>query len=206
MDGLPVQHAPFMNDDCTGCHEPHGSDYRPLLVSHQPGLCYKCHPGTEDQFAAPSHHPVGVTLRCSSCHDPHAAQYRGLIAAKDNAFCYRCHNDVAPQFEDSEHTIVLCIRCHTPHGSRYRPMLTNANPPLCLECHEAEHFDEGKNHPVRPVHYDVNARTPLTCTTSCHNPHGTERPSMLRHFSYPDDGGCLMCHAVRAGDIVGIDF
>lgn len=206
LNNLPIQHAPFMNDDCTGCHEPHGSDYRPLLIAVQPGLCYECHPGTADQFAQPSHHPVGVTLKCSSCHDPHAAQYGALLTVQNNDFCYRCHNQVQPAFAASGHTVVLCIRCHTPHGSSYTPMLRNANPPLCLECHEATHFDEGKNHPVRPVHYDVNARARLTCTSSCHNPHGTTNEFMLRYFAFPDDGGCLMCHAVLSGKIVGIDF
>lgn len=206
LDGLPVQHAPFVNDNCTGCHEPHGSDFRPLLIAVQPRLCYRCHPGIADQFSAPSHHPVGVTLRCSSCHDPHAAQYGGLLAARDNSFCYRCHSQIEPTYADSAHTVVLCIRCHTPHGSRFTPILRNANPPLCLECHEPMYFDEEPNHPVRPVHYDVNARTRLTCTSSCHDPHGSGNTAMLRHFSYPDDGGCLMCHAVTAGKIVGIDF
>lgn len=212
LSGMAVQHAPFGNDDCSSCHEPHGSDYRPLLVRAQPELCYDCHPGTADQFAARSHHPVGVTLDCSSCHDPHAADYDALITAQDNKFCSRCHNQVMTAYDGSGHSVVLCVRCHTPHGSPNIPMLRAENPPLCLECHKAEHFDESNarmatnNHPVRPTHYDVNAQGDLTCTSSCHNPHGTELNYMLRYFAFSSDGACLMCHAVLPGSIVAIDF
>lgn len=211
LDSMPVQHAPFLNDDCTGCHEPHGSDYRPLLDAEQPRLCYNCHPQIANQFARPSHHPVGLSLTCSSCHDPHAAQYPGLVTARDNQFCYQCHSQISVSYEDSAHDEVLCVRCHSPHGSSYAPILQEENPWVCFRCHSRTQFDEEpvpvvNNHPVRPRHYDVNARKPLTCTSSCHNPHGTSQNRMLRYFNFPDDGGCLMCHAVTEGNRVGIDF
>ncbi len=212
LGGLPVQHAPFLNDDCTGCHEPHGSNYRPLLDAEQPRLCYNCHPGIENQFAQASHHPVGLTLKCASCHDPHAAQYAGLLNAKDNQFCYQCHGSYEQAFAASAHDEQLCITCHTPHGSPYTPILRESNPDLCLQCHPPSGYDESSktvrrnNHPVRPTHYDVNARENLTCTSSCHNPHGTKYNTMLRYFPAPLDGNCLMCHAVTPGKRVGIDF
>jgi len=212
LDSMAVQHQPFLNDNCTGCHEPHGSDYIPLLDAPQPKLCYKCHPAIENQFAAESHHPIGVTLKCASCHDPHAAQYAGLLNARNNAFCYQCHGVIRAKYDDSGHKRKLCIDCHTPHGSSYAPILRNSNPNLCLQCHPPSGFDESSktvrrnNHPVRPSNFDVNAEKPLTCTTSCHNPHGTEYTRMLRYYNAGYDGNCLMCHAVTPGNRVGIDF
>lgn len=211
-ESMPVQHSPFVNDNCTGCHQPHGSNYRPLLNAVQPDLCYDCHPQIEDQFAQPSHHPVGVVLKCASCHDPHAAQYGALVSARDNSFCYQCHRTVQANYDGSKHRRTLCIKCHTPHGSTNTPMLLAANPEVCLQCHEATHFDERtstvyrNNHPVRPTHYDVNNQSPLTCTSSCHNPHGTKQNYMLRYFAFPTDGACLMCHAASRGNRVGIDY
>lgn len=211
-DSMPVQHVPFLNDNCTGCHEPHGSDNLPLLIAEQPGLCYRCHPSIADQFDKVSHHPVGLELTCASCHDAHAAQYDALLAAKNNDFCYGCHGEFKATFVGSKHDPALCIGCHTPHGSDFKPVLRAANPDVCLRCHEPKDFDEPrpvndyKNHPVRPTHYDVNAREDLTCTSSCHNPHGTENTKMLRYFSSPSDGSCLICHAASAGRIVGLDF
>jgi len=189
---MPVQHPPFENNDCTGCHQPHGSDYTPLLNAPQPQLCYNCHPAIKDQFAQPSHHPIGLNLTCSSCHDPHAAQYQFLINAQDNSFCYQCHGDKQALYDASAHSQNLCIRCHTPHGSQYSPILVAPNPQLCLQCHTG--LTGPNRHPVTPNFFDVHAQKGLTCTSTCHNPHGTSFDFMLRNFNFPQDGQCLQCH------------
>ncbi len=211
-----VQHNPFLYDNCTGCHEPHGSDFRPLLIDAQPDLCYMCHPGIEKDFLKPSHHPVGsIALNCSGCHNPHAANYSALLIARDNQLCYHCHTQypLPATYDGSLHwdEHILCIRCHTPHGSDFAPILTNGNPDLCLECHDRRTYDdmppdEFNNHPVRPTFYDVNAKEPLTCSSTCHDPHGTVNNSMLRYYSYPRDGNCLICHAVAPDNKVGVDY
>ncbi len=192
LSEMPVQHQPFQGDNCTGCHEAHGSDYPPLLDQPQPQLCYSCHPAIQNQFAQPSHHPIGVDLQCGSCHDPHAAQYRGLIDAQDNDFCYQCHGDKTGYYQTSAHKGTLCIKCHTPHGSQYAPILVESNPDLCLNCHPDL---EGTNkHPVRPVFFDVHAKKGLTCSSSCHDPHGTKYDFMLKGYPPDLDGICLQCH------------
>lgn len=210
----PVQHHPFLYDNCTGCHEPHGSDYTPLLIEYQPGLCYRCHQGIKYDFLKPSHHPVGtVKLNCADCHNPHAADYPALLSAKNNAMCYQCHRAaIQTTYDRSAHFETLCVRCHTPHGSNWAPLLIKPQPEVCLQCHPASAFDEStaaerrNNHPVRPRHYDVNARKPLTCTSTCHNPHGTQHNYMLKNYDFPKDGNCLICHRVVPGKRVGIDF
>jgi predicted CXXCH cytochrome family protein len=206
----PVQHNPFLYDNCTGCHEPHGSDYTPLLISEQPGICYTCHPDISQDFLKPSHHPVGtVQLNCGDCHNPHAADYPGLISAENNAMCYQCHRvKIATSYEKSAHKETLCIRCHTPHGSNYAPLLIDRNPEVCLKCHNPDYYDaeHGNNHPARPYDFDVNAQKPLTCTSTCHNPHGTTYNYMLMNFASPFDGQCLQCHGKVGYPRVGIDF
>lgn len=192
LANMPVQHQPFLNDNCTGCHQPHGSDYTPLLNAPQPTLCYNCHPQIKDQFAQASHHPIGLNLTCSSCHDPHAAQYKFLINAQDNSFCYQCHGDKQAIYDASAHSVNLCITCHTPHGSAYAPMLVAPNPQLCLQCHAT--MDAANSHPVTPNFFDIHAQKGLTCTSTCHNPHGTTNTYMLRNFNFPQDGQCLQCH------------
>lgn len=196
LSGLPVQHQPFLYDNCTGCHEPHGSNYRPLLDAPQPKLCYKCHPGIQDQFLQPSHHPIEVKLVCSDCHQPHAANNPGLLVARDNAMCFQCHSDKEALYDASKHKNKLCIDCHTPHGSANEPLLLKRNPEVCFKCHApfGETTPGGQNHPVTPNFLDVHANKGLTCSSSCHNPHGTKYNYMLRSFYYAQDGLCLQCH------------
>jgi predicted CXXCH cytochrome family protein len=189
-----VQHNPFLLDDCTGCHEPHGANTKPLLTAEQPALCYRCHKGIQADFEKPSHHPVGtVKLVCSGCHQPHAADYEFLLTATDNSFCYQCHySTIGVTYQASRHDVNLCIRCHTPHGSVFAPLLRNRNPELCLECHDAATTGMNK-HPVGPRFYDTRGKEPLTCTSTCHNPHGTPYVRML-NYPYRKDGLCLKCH------------
>lgn len=194
-----VQHNPFQFDNCTGCHEPHGSDTKPLLISSQPEVCYRCHPEIRNDFQQPSHHPVGtVKLNCADCHNPHAADYSYLLEARDNAFCYKCHTNaignayaIKATYEQSAHRVKLCIDCHTPHGSAFAPLLRDSNPELCLGCHPA--YSDTHKHPIARRFYDSHAKQRLTCTSTCHNPHGTNNVKML-NYPYRKDGLCLECH------------
>lgn len=196
-----VQHNPFLYDNCTGCHEPHGSDFLPLLRKDQPPLCYDCHPEIKRDFEKPSHHPVGtIQLNCDDCHNPHAADYDALLAARDNEMCYQCHRTtIGVTYERSSHVDQRCVACHTPHGSTYAPILRLPNPEVCLQCHEKRRYDGKNTHPVRPVEYDTLAQKRLTCTSSCHNPHGTANNHMMRYpynnSGWGQDGLCLLCHS-----------
>ena len=67
------EHAPVV-EDCTSCHDPHGSPNRRLLQVAQPMLCLQCHslPGNRHgQAGAPNNTQriTGAALRdCVSCH------------------------------------------------------------------------------------------------------------------------------------------
>ncbi len=198
------QHHPFTYDQCTSCHGYHASRARRLLRQDEPALCYTCHPEIRADFRLASHHPVGTLLRCSSCHGPHATDYPGLLFAENNEICYRCHRvPIQATYDRSRHVDQPCWRCHTPHGSMYRPLLVMNQPELCFRCHERIGYDDRHggyyNHPVRSSFYDPVARRGLTCTSTCHNPHGTIHNYMLRHYRAPTDGNCLICHQPKYG-------
>ena len=201
-----MQHNPFVYDNCTGCHEPHSSNFMPLLLKDQPPLCYDCHPGIRNDFLQASYHPVGtIQLNCADCHNPHAADYSDLLIAQDNELCFTCHTVTPDQvvYDGSEHWTkgqLLCVDCHTPHGSAYAPILRDSNPDLCLNCHPFIQ-SYSNQHPVTPAYYDPVAKTGLTCSSTCHDPHGTQYGYMLQNFPYPLDGQCLQCHTR-----VGIDY
>ena len=192
---MTVQHQPFEQEKCTACHVPHGSDATPLLLETEPGLCYRCHPRIASEFALPSHHPLGKNLRCSDCHRVHAGKYPGLLYAKGNKMCFRCHGGINEYYDVSLHYTLECVDCHRWHGSQYSPILRKLNPPLCLDCHQPNHYYSGpRAHPTWPNYWDWVAHRPLTCTTTCHNPHGTEFKHMVRRYDPDWDGQCKQCH------------
>jgi DmsE family decaheme c-type cytochrome len=82
------EHAP-VREDCVSCHEPHGSNHKPLLTSKMPNLCWNCHFtgsghfGSGDNFStekgvttAPAGAPTGfptvnsrfIEKSCKNCH------------------------------------------------------------------------------------------------------------------------------------------
>lgn len=193
---LSVQHSPFQDEPCTSCHTPHGSDYTPLLRNPTPNLCYGCHPELGVAMQRASHHPD----TCTKCHRVHASSYEKLLVAESgNGFCYRCHASVAVHYVQSKHNVVDCLQCHRPHGSRFGALRRHAPTALCSSCHPAEDHvrfvgDGNIAHRGTPHFYDVNAAKPLTCTSSCHNPHGTQFQYMTRIFEWRQDGLCLQCH------------
>jgi DmsE family decaheme c-type cytochrome len=82
------EHAP-VREDCTSCHEPHGTNHKRLLAQKLPNLCWNCHLtgsghfGTGDNYnteqgarVAPTGAPTGYPLAgsrfveksCKNCH------------------------------------------------------------------------------------------------------------------------------------------
>ena len=59
------EHAPVV-EDCTTCHNPHGSPNRRLLQLAQPMQCLQCHSVASNMHGNP---PRGAQLRgCTNCH------------------------------------------------------------------------------------------------------------------------------------------
>jgi len=197
LSAKAVQHDPFEKGDCTGCHEPHSAPVKPLLPSAEPAFCYGCHSEIQNAFARSSHHPVGVLIDCTSCHQPHAWDYADLLLADGNEMCYMCHSDKRFPYVYTAHNQIdytarwrgACVNCHVAHGSDWGPLLANEELSLCWTCHPS--YSGKTSHPVLRRTDFPRTGGRVTCSSNCHNPHGTQYRNMLTKVP---DGLCLRCH------------
>jgi predicted CXXCH cytochrome family protein len=70
----------------------------------------------------------------------------------------------------------------------------------CTQCHKGSTgigfvgFTGSNTHWSTPEFYDQHAGKPLSCTSTCHGPHGTQFQYMMVGFPWYLDGLCLQCH------------
>jgi predicted CXXCH cytochrome family protein len=173
--GKRFLHTPVAKRECSGCHDPHTSNYGKLLASDQNKVCSTCHAAIVPE-AAKSVHRVVVEGKCRSCHDPHSANHKNNLLAAGNELCFRCHPGIQKSLTDLKrpHEPVQknCLQCHNPHASTQSGgLLTVKVPGLCRKCHDTG----GKAFASLHANYPVsNAQC-----TSCHNPHGSNREAIL---------------------------
>jgi DmsE family decaheme c-type cytochrome len=81
------EHAP-VQEDCSNCHVPHGSNYENLLIARQPYLCQQCHLGdfhVSTVYSGSGLPPDGRDQRmlgkqCMNCHvQVHGSNHPGGI-------------------------------------------------------------------------------------------------------------------------------
>jgi DmsE family decaheme c-type cytochrome len=137
-------------------------------------------------------------VACTSCHSIHRSPVpRFLLAKKQADLCYNCHTSTRAQFNmPFKHRVhegfMNCSDCHNPHGAFAPTWRMGARPRMveqalgneepCLKCH----ID--KRGPFVFEHAGVRVDG---CET-CHNPHGSTNPRLLRRptvFLL-----CLECH------------
>ena len=111
------------------------------------------------------------------------------------AGCLGCHEGYRPRrvkhphqgFEEES-----CVRCHQDHGETppKEHLPTERDMYLCYECHKKSSL--GRSHPTGATVIEEKSGKMMTCTSFCHNPHGSNYADMLR-----DDGKrelCIGCH------------
>ena len=150
-------------------------------------------------------HPVeedAPDFECGLCHIGDDTLVPRIVIADVDEVCVDCHTEQAELLASDVHADYECTRCHVLHDSVDPGLLTTTNPELCFECHPQSSYDA---HPTRPEYWDFNADAPLTCTSTCHEPHGSTHPMMLRvpygEAGTGEDYICLLCHTE-----VGIEY
>jgi DmsE family decaheme c-type cytochrome len=184
--------------------------------------CKGCH---EEAFTRFSHTKMGrlflkqprntlERLACENCHGPgkdHVDQGGGG-PGKDPKIITFARNDRTPIEQRNQ----VCLTCHAkgPHVF-WKGSAHEARDVACTGCHTvmADHSPRGQLkkaseidtcgtcHLERRAQQMRSSHMPLregkmTCT-SCHNPHGTVTPALLKENSLNDN--CYMCHTEKRG-------
>jgi DmsE family decaheme c-type cytochrome len=187
-------HPLMKSGECTGCHDPHTSSHKNLLISDVTTLCVGCHQKMVPDKARSSHKVV-VEGNCITCHNSHGSDNRFILSKSGNELCIECHNDIgspenkvrfrhAPLEKDRG-----CLSCHSPHAStRADHLLKTGVPSLCSECHKTGHATFRGRH----MNYNV---TDSRCD-SCHNPHGSNKKGLLYDEVHEPvaEKKCNACH------------
>ena len=182
---------------CKGCHEEqyqkfsHTKMGRLFLLQPRNGgerlACEKCHGPGQKHVEAGGGKGVGGMISFAK-NDPTPIEQR-------NAMCLTCHTKGNRVFwKGSAHNArdVACTNCHVVMEDRSpRSQLAMATEiETCGGCHLQKRAST-----MRTSHMPLREGK-MTCS-SCHNPHGTVTPALLKEISLNDT--CYRCHAEKRG-------
>jgi predicted CXXCH cytochrome family protein len=109
-----VVHTPARNGNCTGCHSPHASSFKKLLITDKKKICLNCHNKSVSADSKPvinmaelvenrKYLHAALTGGCMTCHLSHTSDFPKLLNAAFPAGNY------SPAIKDS---FDLCFQCH----------------------------------------------------------------------------------------------
>lgn len=145
---------PPVEESCTQCHNPHISNYPPLLIQPTNFLCKDCH-NLNFEFE----HGIIRMEGCSICHFSHGSDKKYHLKLEGNELCLSCHlfgkesdeekkmgirfpkiklnNDMLRGHPSLNHPVsgkfklekikdieLSCLSCHSPHGGKAKNLYT----------------------------------------------------------------------------------
>ena len=172
-----------MEMGCESCHQVTSENEKAsiTLVAKGGELCAMCH---EAKQASVLHDPYKDS-QCLTCHDPHTSDIRNQLRAEVNTLCTTCHTASHPNVQVSEETQrVTLLGGQSTSLESYQQAKKLVLDPSGI-----------KGHPVTGKDpRDTNAA--LNCI-SCHDPHGSQVPMLLRQATEiraANENLCLSCH------------
>jgi predicted CXXCH cytochrome family protein len=180
--------------------------------------CLTCHAGREEHNNYRRGEHWRNDIGCNDCHSPHGGGMNGPNKAGSNVFvspanaekpgfasvkmlranepqlCMQCHTETKHQFNKPFRHKVLegamkCSDCHNAHGGfeQKQARLATGADAACIKCHT------DKQGPFTFEHAPVKTEG----CASCHTPHGSANPRLLRTSSVAQL--CLECHTQDHG-------
>jgi predicted CXXCH cytochrome family protein len=114
--------------------------------------------------------------------------------------CLNCHDELANVFQHAP-AINNCSTCHAEHGQTTTQNYRLKKPvvKLCQTCHEEVSLGHAaQGHPLTGKYDPLIPENNLSCV-SCHNPHQSKMPKLIR-FDYSKETSsyqgnmCVVCH------------
>jgi predicted CXXCH cytochrome family protein len=128
--------------------------------------------------------------KCLSCHDAHLSPVQALL--KDDApACRECHEETFRRLEEERYVhgplnLGDCRLCHTVHSSAEPSLLVEPATSLCVQCHSEIAVSEGTPEELMP-----HTMIPEGKCGTCHQPHSSNHPRMMREAA---SRICYGCH------------
>ncbi len=215
LSELGKGHSPFLDGECTACHELKGDTFTTVAEGNE--LCFGCHAEKEDAVKKKKDvHGAIEAAGCTGCHDPHGTLNKRNLLQKLPDLCFQCHPDMEDHVENAKvkHGAIKtgdsCANCHNPHASDYDNLLRKESAMnLCLGCHNQPRIAaDGHTIPDIKKHLKDNPQLhgPILLDgdcTACHNSHGSNNYRMLKKafptdrytsFSVKKYALCFGCH------------
>jgi len=183
--------------------------------------CYSCHKDIKKAYLGDMHGRVftknpGSILEergCEACHGPGSAHKEAAdlfdkgqniptdidfpfrkgpdYADENNRRCLACHEKgVNMHWRGSQHEMegVGCVNCHSIHSEE-----AVDGTRVCVRCHvqKRAQLQRSSHIPIREGN--------VKCS-SCHNPHGSMGPHLLKEASVNEN--CYSCHAEKRGPLI----
>jgi predicted CXXCH cytochrome family protein len=174
--------------DCSACHDGHGSQHLALLSAPPGEQCLSCHTELATRLRHEElHRPVSQAL-CLSCHEAHGSDHAALLTAAPAEQCTSCHAEAIARVKGgSAHPPAVdgeCLSCHDPHASREPALLLGPAGSLCSACHglTQEHIDTA---------FSAHPPAKAGACLACHAPHVAPREHLL---DLAPRELCLQCH------------
>lgn len=168
---------------CSTCHEDRVTGMQHTRHAALAGSCGNCHTGnfqehmdTGDPVHMTAPHEMTarqVSQTCRSCHDKniHQANWQGSIHERRGLSCISCHS--IHNFKSTSHQLKTVRESDTCNGCH-----TNIRAQTLRQSH----------HPIREGKMECG---------SCHNPHGSNTPKMIKAASINEQ--CYTCHTEKRG-------
>lgn len=184
-----------VSDTCLTCHagrEEH-NNYRRGEHWRNDISCISCHSSHSPPSAASNKANSNVFVSAANAEKPGFAQEK-MLRASEPQLCMQCHTETKHQFNmPFKHKVLegamKCSDCHNAHGGfeQKQARLATGADAACIKCHT------DKQGPFTYEHAPVKTEG----CASCHTPHGSANPRLLRTSSVAQL--CLECHTQDHG-------